>query len=166
MVHLSCRQEGSLGQGKFGRGPGMTHSRAWTDDPGWQGWTTNNRCHHDPSSSWLPRVLSVPGDGSGICPSILTMQAQPFFGLLNEDVEAVVVVQSLSRVRLSATPWTQVSLSIIISRSLLKLMSTESMMSSNHLILCRPLLLPSIFPSIRVFSNESALCLNEGVHSS
>ena len=59
------------------------------------------------------------------------------------------------------TPWTaarQASLSFIISRSLLKLMSIESMMPSNHLILCRPLLLlPSIFPSIRVFSNELAL---------
>ena len=70
-------------------------------------------------------------------------------------------VQSLSRVRLSATPWTaahQASLSIINSRSLPKLMSITSVMPSNHLILCRPLLLPpSIFPSIRVFSNESAL---------
>ena len=70
-------------------------------------------------------------------------------------------VQSLSRVRLFATPWTaarQVSLSITSSRSLLKLMSIESVMPSNHLILCRPLLLlPSIFPSIRVFSNESVL---------
>ena len=70
-------------------------------------------------------------------------------------------VQSLSSVRLFATPWTaarQASLSITISRSLLKLMSIESVMLSNHLILGRPLLLqPSIFPSIRIFSNESAL---------
>ena len=68
-------------------------------------------------------------------------------------------VQSLSRVRLFVTPWTvarQASLSITNSQSLLKLMSIESVMPSNHLILCRPLLLlPSIFPSIRVFSNES-----------
>ena len=74
-----------------------------------------------------------------------------------------VVVQSLSHVRLFATPWTaarQASLSFTISRSLLKLMSIESMMPSNYLILCRPLLLPpSIFPSIRVISNESALCI-------
>ena len=67
-------------------------------------------------------------------------------------------VQSLSPVWLFATPWTtapQASLSITSSHSLLKLMSVESMMPSNHLILCRPLLLsPSIFPSIRVFSNE------------
>ena len=71
------------------------------------------------------------------------------------------LLQSLSRVRLSATPWTaahRASLSITISRSLLKPMFIESVMPSNHLMLCRPLLLlPSIFPSIRVFSNESAL---------
>ena len=70
-------------------------------------------------------------------------------------------VQSLSRVRLLATPWTaacQASLSITNSQSLLKLMSIESVMPSNQLILCHPLLLsPSIFPSIRIFSNESAL---------
>ena len=72
-------------------------------------------------------------------------------------------VQSFSRVQLFATPWTtacQTSLSITNSRSLSKLMSIESVMPSNHLILCHPLLLlPSIFPSIRVFSNESALCI-------
>ena len=70
-------------------------------------------------------------------------------------------VQLLNSVRLFVTPWTaarQASLSITNSRSLLKLMSIESLMPSNHLILCRPLLLlPSIFPSIRVFSNESPL---------
>ena len=70
-------------------------------------------------------------------------------------------VQSLSRVQLFSTPWTaahQASLSIANSRSLLKFMSIESVMPSNHLILCHPfLLLPSIFPSIRVFSNESIL---------
>ena len=72
------------------------------------------------------------------------------------------VVQSLSRVQLSATPWTaacQASLSITNSQSSLKLMSMESVMPSNHLILCCPLLLlPSIFPSIREdSSNEWAL---------
>ena len=70
-----------------------------------------------------------------------------------------VVVQSLSHIRFFVTPWTieyQASLSITNSRSLLKLMSSESVMSSNHLILCHPLLLPPlIFPSIRVFSSES-----------
>ena len=72
-------------------------------------------------------------------------------------------VQSLSRVQLFATPWTagrEASLSITNSRSLFKLMTIESVMPSNHLILCLPfLLLPSLFPSIRVFSNESVLCL-------
>ena len=70
-------------------------------------------------------------------------------------------VQSLNHVRLLLIPWTaalQASSSITISRSLLKLMSIELVMPSNHLILCCPLLLlPSIFPSIRVFSNESVL---------
>ena len=72
-------------------------------------------------------------------------------------------VQSLSHFRLFATPWTaahQASLSITNYRSLLKLMPIVSLMPSNHLILCHPLLLPpSIFPSIRVFSNESILCI-------
>ena len=72
-------------------------------------------------------------------------------------------VQSLSHVQLFATPWTatcQASLSIASSWSLHKLMSIELVVPSNHLILCHPLLLlPSIFPSIRVFSNESALCI-------
>ena len=71
------------------------------------------------------------------------------------------LVQSLSHVWLFTTPWTaahQASLSIINSWSLHKLMSIESVMPSNHLILCHPLYLPpSIFPSIRVFSNESVL---------
>ena len=73
----------------------------------------------------------------------------------------VVVVQSCSHVQLFVSPWTaarQASLSIDNFWSLLKLMSIESVMTSNHLILCHPLLLlPTIFPSIRVFSNESAL---------
>ena len=66
-----------------------------------------------------------------------------------------VTAQSLSRVRLCATPWTaarQASLSTPNARSLLRLTSIESVMPPNHLILCCPLLLPSIFPSIRVFS--------------
>ena len=75
----------------------------------------------------------------------------------------VVVVQLLNRVQLFATPWTaarQAPLSSTISQSLLKLMSIESVMPSNHFVLCHPLLLlPSIFPRIRVFSNELALCI-------
>ena len=72
-------------------------------------------------------------------------------------------VQSLSRVRVFVTPWIaarQASLSITNSQSSLRLTSIESVMPSRHLILCRPLLLlPSIFPSIRVFSNKSTLCM-------
>ena len=86
------------------------------------------------------------------------MQRRPteaFFG------NVVVVVQSVSHVQLFVTPWTaacQASLSFTISQSLFKLMSTESVMPSKHVILCHPLLLlPSTFPSIRVFSNESSL---------
>ena len=74
-----------------------------------------------------------------------------------------IVVQLLSHVQLLVTPWStehQPFLSFTISRSLLKLMSIESMIPSNHLILCFPLLLlPSVFSSIRVFSKESALCV-------
>ena len=74
-----------------------------------------------------------------------------------------VVVQLLSCAQLFAVPWTeahQASLPFTLSQSLLKLMSIESVMPSNHLILCRPLLLlPSVFPSIRVFSDESVLCI-------
>ena len=73
------------------------------------------------------------------------------------------LVRSLSHFQLFATPWIatrQTSLSITSSQSLFKLMSIESVMPSNHLILCHSLLLlPSIFPSIRVFSNESVLCI-------
>ena len=84
----------------------------------------------------------------------LTLMSESFCSLFSS-------VQLLSRVQLFATPWTaarQASLSTTNSWNLLKLMSIDLVMPSNHLILCRPLLLlPSIFPSIRVFSNESAL---------
>ena len=79
-----------------------------------------------------------------------------------------VSAQSLSSVRLFATPWTAAhptSLSITNSRDLLKLMSIAAVMPSNHLILCCPhLLLPSIFPSIKFFSNMSALCIRWPKH--
>ena len=77
-----------------------------------------------------------------------------------KDKYYIISVQSLSHVRLFATQWTaahQASLSITNSRSLLKFMSTESVMPSNHLILCQPLLLPLIFSSIRIFSKELTL---------
>ena len=79
------------------------------------------------------------------------------------DVTQFSSVESVNRVRLFATPWTaahQPFLSFTNSQSLLKLMSFETVMPSNHLILCHPLLLlPSIFSSIRVFSSESVLCI-------
>ena len=91
----------------------------------------------------------------------------PYFSLLKNkilggrDKNIVVIVQSLIPVWLFITPWTsacQASLSFTISWSLLKLIFIESGMPSSHLVLCHPLvLLPSIFPSIRVFSNELAL---------
>ena len=88
------------------------------------------------------------------CPLFLLLFSTVFRGI-------VVVVQSLSLLQLFVTTWTaahQASLPFTISRSLLKLMSIESMMLPNHLILCHPLLLlPSVFPNIRVFSDEPAL---------
>ena len=77
-------------------------------------------------------------------------------------MNSFVVIQLVSRVQLFLTPCTavhQVSLSFTISRSLLKLMPIKSVMPSNHLIFCCALLLPSVFPSIRVFSNKLALCI-------
>ena len=82
------------------------------------------------------------------------------FVRLTDSLKVVSVVQSLSRVQLFSTPWTaahQASLSFTISQSLLRFMSTELVMPSNHLILSRLLLLLFFFPSIRVFSSESAL---------
>ena len=80
---------------------------------------------------------------------------------INQSLLLLLLLSHFSRVRLFETPWTAAhpaSLSITNSHRLLKLMSVESVMPSNHLILCHPLLLlPSIFPSIRVFSNESVL---------
>ena len=99
------------------------------------------------SSSCLQMIFFLSIDGTSIIFSAS-------LNLLNS-------VQSLSRVRLFVIPWTaarQASLSITNSWSLLKLMCIKVMMPFNHLILCRPLLLPpSVFPSIKVFSNESAL---------
>ena len=77
-------------------------------------------------------------------------------------MNGVFVIQSLSCIQPFATPWTaarQASLSFTIYQSLLRFMSTESVMPSKHVILFCPLLLPSIFPSIRVFSNKLALCI-------
>ena len=82
---------------------------------------------------------------------------------MGTNLSIVVVVQSLSHVRLFVTPWTatrQASLTFTVSWSLLKLMSIESVIRSSHLILCHLLLpMPSIFSSTRVFSNELTLCI-------
>ena len=103
------------------------------------------------SRKFRKAILNLPHTGNYLQAFILYQILQVIFSS----------VQSFSRVQIFATPWTvacQVSLSITNSQSLLKLMSLELVMPSNHLILCRPLLLlPSIFPSIRVFSSESVL---------
>ena len=119
---------------------------------------TGSACRHGNqcgtgSSQQLPSTLAASDTGSlhlSVCAPL-----RPF------SSKCVQSVQSLSHVWLFVAPWTtahQASLSLTSSQSLFKLMSIESVMLSNHLILCFPLLLlPSIFPSIRVFSNESAL---------
>ena len=113
---------------------------------------------NEPLWGWWHSVRELPllWNRNNHCPSCFT---RLLWGL-NKTVEFS-SVQSLSSVRLFATPWTaahQASLSITNFRSLLKPLSIESVMPSNHLILCRPLLLlSSIFPSIRAFSNESTL---------
>ena len=100
--------------------------------------------------------------GGGVCPDI-RISSSGARGGLARWTPSIIVVQLLSRVWLFATLWTaahQPSLSFIISQSLFKFMPTELVIPSNHLILCHPLLLlPSIFPSIKVFSNESALLI-------
>ena len=100
-------------------------------------------------------VLSVPSLPAS------THNSRGFIFISHHVMSDIRSVQSLSHVQLFATPWTaahQASLSFTTSQSLLELMSIESVMPSNHPILCRPLLLlPSIFPSIRVFPNESVL---------
>ena len=107
-----------------------------------------------------PCVPAVLGTAASSCCSSCGLLSIPFFffSLLQKYFS---FVQSLSRVQLFVTPWTaahQASLSITNSQSLLKLMSIKLVMPSNHLILCCPLFpLPSIFPSIRVFCNESVL---------
>ena len=124
-------------------------AKVWVGAPGDQAHSSNAvRCEPGGCAQRSPRALSparsLPGQESGL--------------------KTFNSVRSVSPVRLFETSWTaahQVSLSIINSWSLLTLMSIELMMPSNHLILCRPLLfLPSVFPSIRVFSSESVLCIS------
>ena len=103
---------------------------------------------HGPPSAWLLRPRDFPGQNTGVgCHFLLCA--------------SISSVQSLSHVQLLAIPWTaapQASLSTTNSQSLFRLMFIESVMPSNHLILCRPLLFPpSVFPSITVFSSDSVL---------
>ena len=112
----------------------------------------NNRDYHHPQPTGLLQTKLTENRG---CVSW-------YAGVFKHGVQLSSVQPSRSVVSDSATPWTaarQASLSIINSWSLPKLMSMESVMPSNYLILCRPLFQASVFPSIRVFSNESALCI-------
>ena len=121
-----------------------------TDGPR-QRWSRSNPTNgfDDPSNSFQPS-----------CSTVKLERTRRSVGVRKHQFSSV---QSLSRVQFFETPWTaahQASLSITNSRNLLKLMSIASVMPSNHLILCHPLLLlSSIFPSISVFSNESVLCI-------
>ena len=115
------------------------------------------------SKAWLitlrVSVAQCPGRGSELCRK--RNQSRGNFPS-GSHPSRLVVVQLLSCVQLSETPWTtarQASLSFTISQGLLRFMSIESVMPSNHLILCHPLLLPSIVPSIKLFFNESILQL-------
>ena len=148
--------------------PGIAHN---SGSPGGQGSVVASRAvppcnvkgwapHHQGYSIRVQLVTS-----QGISALWKRLNSEVSFNFKNPLISLLLdSVHSLSCVRLFATPWPaacQASLSITNSRSLLKLMSIESVMPSNHLILCHPLLLllPSIFPSIRVVSSESALCI-------
>ena len=111
-------------------------------------------------SSWIRTLIKLI---SYTCPKFSQTLLLEFKMISKVKKIEISSFQLLSHVRLFATPWTtacQASLSVTNSRSPPKPISIVSVMPSNHLILCRPLLLlPSIFPSIRVFSDESALCI-------
>ena len=127
----------------------------------------------DPSRGWYKRLEKLMTTAVFTCSLLEALRKGSICSCLPSWKEAnvwyfrllyyYIVVQPLSHVWLFETQWTaacQASLSFTISWSLLKLTSIESVMPSNHLVLCCPLfLLPSIFPSIRVFSNDSALCI-------
>ena len=162
---------------------GFTHSDVW----GWLSWlqgTPVGRAHPQVTAQWCPfgglktsvigvstprKLASTTQDnslgGAGVkyslvhCSFLVRLWAESQEPNSYSKSYPDVVVQSLSRVWLFATPWTaarQASLSLTISRNLLKFMSIESVMPYNYLILCHPLLL-SVFLSIRVFSSESTL---------
>ena len=146
----------------FPVGPQKPHTHISGLVPAWV-LTTTGKLH---SLAWFyftswyvhpPALSSLAGEGDWVRVPPWGRRCGTFPGA-QVDISSV---QSLSRVRLFATPWTaahQASLSITTSRSLLKLMSIKLVMPSNHLVLCCPLLLlPLIFPSITVFSKESVL---------
>ena len=123
--------------------------------PGLLSYPIDNNCSGESESAWVKNEFCA------VEPEVCIFRV--IWHILTAVVSVicyVVVVQPLRHVQLFAFPWTeacQASLSFTISQSLLKLMSIESVMPSNHLILCHPLLLlPSVFPSIRVFYSESA----------
>ena len=115
----------------------------------------NQLCHHGNRIAYAEELA--------VLNLVVPFKSLLFPSFLRYVVHIFIVVQSPSCVRLFATPWTvahQVSLFFTISQSMLILMPLESVIPSNHLILCHLLLLlPSIFPSIRVLSSESALCI-------
>ena len=139
--------------------PGFQSLKGWKEDAR----TLGTCCPLDLAQPWLEDLNFVAAR-----PSLSSaLPLQPFLTFQKPSSikggKQVVVVQLLSHVQLFATPWTaahQASVSFTISWSLLKLTSIELVMPSNHLILhCPLLLLPSIFPSIRVFSSELVLCI-------
>ena len=117
---------------------------------------------------WQPTPVFLPGESQGRG-SLLGCRLWGRTELDTLSSSSSSSVQSLSHVQLFPTPWTaarQASLSITNSQNVLKLMSIASVVPSSHLILCHPLLLlPSVFPSIRVFPNESVLCIKWPKHS-
>ena len=127
--------------------PGGRHSREW------QHWLQGT------ASVWLPVDMLMPGCSAEKGAESWAGGFKPGVCLRHRRDTPFSSVQLLNRVQLFATPWTAACQAFLsISQSLLKLMSIKSVMPSNHLILCRPLLLPpSIFPSVRIFSNESVL---------
>ena len=133
---------------------------SWRTDPGNGALIPDFQCGPASLSFWV-QLRSLFCEPRDMYPCQGTLGCYNTRSLLTSHPIQFGSVQSLSRVWLFATPWTaacQASLYITNSRSLIKLMSIESVMPSNHLILCCPLLLlPSIFPSIRGFSNELAL---------
>ena len=146
---LGCGSWAQLPEGVAPPCPGL-----WGEGP----------CHVGPLQPWAVECSTLPRRHPSPAFSPLSSLSLPLLSPTPYQLHVASPfssVQSLRRVRLFVTPWTaahQASLSITNSRSLLKLMSVELVMPSNHLILCRPLLfLPLIFPSIRVFSKESVL---------